>query len=143
MKISTAGLNLIERFEGLRLTAYKDSAGVWTIGYGHTEGVRQGMTCTKAQASAWLTEDVGGAEGAVNDLVSRQLKQAQFDALVSFTFNPGPDAFRGSTLREVVNQGEDALVPRELTRWVNADNIPLMGLASRRVAEAQLYISAE
>ena len=141
MKTSATGLRLIKTIEGLRLRAYRDAKGVWTIGYGHTKGVRRGMTCTRRQAAQWLREDVASAEAAVTRLVTRRLRQCQFDALVSFVFNIGAGAFRRSTLRRVVNAGDHAYVPRELTRWVHAGGRPLLGLARRRVVEADLYLS--
>ena len=101
---SRKGLALTEQFEGCRLSAYKDQVGVWTIGYGHTEpDVKPGITITNAQAEALLAQDVKRAESCVNNLVSVQLTQQEFDALVDFIFNLGTGAFSSSTmLRELM-----------------------------------------
>lgn len=144
MKTSKAGVDLVKRYEGLRLEAYQDSVGVWTVGYGHTKGVREGDTCTPEQAEAWLVEDLEEAEDAVNRFIlddSAGLDQNEFDALVSFTFNLGPGWMRKSGLKEALEAHQWALVPRELTRWVYAGGQPLKGLARRRVAEAELFVS--
>jgi len=140
MKISEEGLDFIRRFEGFRSEAYQDSAGVWTIGYGTTEGVHPGMKVNRDEAERMLADDVEWAEAAVNDLVRRELGQSQFDALVSFVYNLGKPALRSSTLLQEVNAGNEAYVAREFVRWVHAGGRPLKGLARRRVAEADLYL---
>ena len=90
LKISDNGLNLIKRFEGCRLTAYRDSVGVWTIGYGHTKGVHSGQTISMGQATEYLRQDCANAERNVNSFDSKyHWNQNQFDALVSFAFNIG------------------------------------------------------
>jgi len=103
-----AGLTLIETFEGLRLNSYLDSVGVWTIGYGYTQGVKQGQTITQQQAQAFLQQDLGVAEGAVNRL-GLTLNDNQFAALVSFTFNLG-----ASNLNKLMKNGL-AAVPDRIT----------------------------
>lgn len=140
MKISKDGLDLIKRFEGLRLEAYKCSGDVWTIGYGHTKGVKPGDVITEEQANQFLREDVAWAEDAVNGYVYAGITQSAFDALVSFTFNLGTGALQSSTLLKKVNAGEHARVVEQLGRWVNAGGKPLKGLARRRAAEAVLYL---
>ncbi|MEO0624068.1 MAG: lysozyme [Pseudomonadota bacterium] len=140
MKTSKDGLDLIKRYEGLRLEAYKCDGDVWTIGYGHTKGVKPGDVITEEQADAYLREDVRQAEGAVNRLTYRGLRQSQFDALVSFVFNLGTGNFSRSTLRKKVNAGEHARVVQELGKWVLAGGAPSFGLARRRAAEAVLYL---
>ena len=92
---SDGGLALIKASEGLETEAYPDPGNrvtgePWTIGYGHTRGVRRGDTCTEEQATEWLREDLQTAEGAVRRLVGVPLSQGQFDALASFVFNVGP-----------------------------------------------------
>src|SRR5690625_142505 len=89
MRLTEEAIDLIKRWEGLRLAAYQDQAGVWTIGYGHTSGVRRGDTCTEAQAEAWLRVDLEEAEAAVRRLVSVPLGEHQYGTLVSFTYNLG------------------------------------------------------
>jgi lysozyme len=140
MKLSDAGLDFIKQHEGYRSEAYQDSAGVWTIGFGTTEGVHPGMTVNRDEAEQMLADDVEWAEAAVNDLVRRDLGQRQFDALVSFVYNLGKPNFRSSTLLQEVNAGNEAYVAREFVRWVHAGGRPLKGLARRRVAEADMYL---
>ena len=104
---STKGLALTEQFEGCRLTAYQDQVGVWTIGYGHTgPDVKPGMTITNAQAEALLAQDVKSAAACVNNVVSVQLAQREFDALVDFVFNLGAGAFSSSTMLRELNAGD-------------------------------------
>src|SRR5690606_5379943 len=95
-QLSKQGADFIKHLEGLRLSAYQDSAGVLTIGYGHTGDVRPGQKISEAEADADFMTDIGWAVDAVNSAVHVTLNQAQFDALVSFTFNVGSGAFRGS-----------------------------------------------
>lgn len=104
--INTAGLQLIESFEGLRLNSYQDSVGVWTIGYGQTMGVTAGQTITQPQAEAFLQQDLGVAEAAVNGL-GQTLTDNQFAALVSFTFNLG-----GVNLAKLLKDGLAAVRDR-------------------------------
>jgi len=132
--INDAGLKLIESFEGLRLTAYQDSVGVWTIGYGHTRGVKQGQTITQQQAEAFLQQDLGVAEGDVNGH-GLTLTDNQFAALVSFTFNLG-----GGNLNKVLKNGLDAVADRILL-FDHAGGKQLKGLTRRRTAERALYLT--
>jgi len=155
MKTSEQGLALIKEFEGLRLSAYQDSAGVWTIGHGHTNGVRQGDTCTEAQAARWLVDDVGYAEGIVSSNVWPALNQSQFDAVVSFVFNIGPgrqgvkDGFltlkKGgpSTLLKCLRAGDYACAANQFQYWVSAGGQKLSGLIRRREAERVLFESGD
>src|SRR3954469_20242315 len=101
-EINRAGLDLIRSFEGIRLKAYQDSAGVWTIGYGHTKGVTAGQTCKLDQAMDWLRRDLAEAENSVSTLISHQITDNQFAALVSWTFNLGAGNLKNSTLRALV-----------------------------------------
>ncbi len=96
MNYSKTGLALTEQFEGLRLTAYQDQVGRWTIGYGHTAGVQQGDTCTQAQAEAWLASDVSWAVQTVNLYVTIALTQGEFDALTDWVYNLGSGSFQHS-----------------------------------------------
>lgn len=137
--LSAQGLELIKGFEGLRLNAYQDSAGVWTIGYGHTGGVRPGDRITQAEAEAYLRQDTGWAQQAVRDLVRVPLSQGQFDALTSFTFNLGRGALEGSTLLRKLNAGDYAGAQAEFGRWVHAGGEVLQGLVRRRAAEGDLF----
>lgn len=142
MKISGAGLDLIKRFEGLRLTAYPDSAGVWTIGWGHTKGVHKGQQITEVGAVKLLRDDLAWAEEAVTDAVKVPLNQNQFDALVSFTFNVGEGALKKSTLLKLLNSGNYTAAANQLDLWINAGGKPLAGLKTRRDAEQALFLTA-
>lgn len=140
MQTSSTGLQLIEFFEGLRTKAYKCPAGVWTIGVGHTSGVKQGDICTKEQAREWLRSDVAHAERCVNDAVrGARLNQSQFDALVSFVFNLGCGAFLRSTMLKLLNAGKVSDVGPQFNRWTRAGNRVLPGLVKRRAAERSLF----
>lgn len=141
MKTGPRGLALIKQWEGLRLTAYKDAVGIWTIGYGSTGShVKPGLRLTEAEAEALLRKDLARFEKRVNDLVKVPLSQEQFDALVSFDFNTGK--LHASTLLKRLNQGEYAAVPSELKRWSKAGGKTLAGLVRRREAEASLWSTA-
>ena len=137
-KISQAGLDLIKQFEGCRLTAYQCSAGVWTIGYGHTAGVRKGMKITQAQADAYLKQDVAKFEKYVNNAsyvpFTSKLNQNQFDALVSFVFNLGQGNLMKLCKGRTINQ-----IPSAMQQYCKANGKTLPGLQRRRKAEAALY----
>lgn len=137
--INAAGLALIKEYEGLKLHAYLDGAGVITIGYGHTAGVKIGDVCSQQDADNWLAQDLNGAEGAVSRLVKVVLTDNQFSALVSFTFNMGAGRLAGSTLLKKLNGGNYRAVPRELAKWCNVDGHASAGLARRRAAEGALW----
>lgn len=143
MTTSRLGLRLIKDFEGLKLKAYLCPAGVPTIGYGHTKGVKMGMTITEAQAEDYLVEDVGPAERILN-AVGVNFRQEQFDALVSFIFNLGSGNLRNSTLlKKIVADKSDQEIAAEFVKWVNAAGKPLVGLKRRRVAEANMFVGYE
>jgi len=141
MQISNAGLDLIKQFEGLRTTAYRCSAGILTIGYGHTHGVKTGDVITPQQADEYLREDVQIAELNVNTNIKTPLTQNQFDALVSFVFNVGAGNFVKSTLLKKLNAGDYSGAADELLKWVNAGGKPLEGLRKRRTAERERFLA--
>ena len=136
MKISLEGLSLIKKFEGCKLEAYKCSAGVWTIGYGHTTGVKEGDVCTQEEAEKLLRGDIFKFEEYVQDSVKVDLDQSQFDSLVAWTFNLGPGNLRSSTMLKKLNNGEYESVPFEMRRWNKAGGKTLDGLIRRRQAES-------
>lgn len=145
MKTSNNGIELIKRFEGLRLKAYQDSRGTWTIGYGHTGGVKSGDTITEQEAVELLARDLKTAEDAVNEQ-NLSLSQNQFDALVSFVYNVGTRNFRTSTLlKKAKVNANDPTIRNEFPRWnkieKNGVYIPIAGLTRRRAAEADLYFT--
>nr|WP_154926674.1 lysozyme [Pantoea agglomerans] len=141
MKVSNNGINLIKRFEGLELKAYKDSVGVLTIGYGHTHAVKAGDVITGEQADAFLREDLQVAELTINTNVKVKLTQGQFDALVSFVFNLGSGNFVKSTLIKKLNAGDYAGAADEFSKWVNAGGKKLPGLVKRRAAEREVFLT--
>jgi len=143
MKISEKGLNLIKQFEGLRLEAYLCSAGVPTIGYGHTRGVKLGQTITQEQADAFLSEDIHEFELAVQRLVFVPITQNQFDALVSFVFNVGIGNLKKSTLLKKLNEGDVVGAANEFNKWVFAGGKKLKGLQRRRDKERLLFLTGD
>lgn len=139
-RINAEGLAHLKRWEGLRLSAYKDVAGIWTIGYGSTgPHVKPGMKITEAQAEKLLRDDLDRFEKAVERLVKVPLTDNQFAALVSFAFNVGTGAFEKSTLLKRLNAGDYDAVPGQLMRWVNAGGRKVQGLVNRRAAEGGLW----
>jgi lysozyme len=135
MEYSQNGLHLTEQFESCRLTAYQDSKGEWTIGWGHTAGVQLGDTCTQEQADAWLLEDVQTAVNDVNRLVSVPLTQPLFDSLVDFCYNCGGGAFAGSTMLKLLNAGDFSAAAGQFERWDMSGGAVVAGLLRRREAE--------
>jgi len=145
-QINAEGLAHIKRWEGLRLSAYKDVAGIWTIGYGHTSAagaptVSAGMKITEAEAERILRADLAKFEARVERLVKVPLTDNQFAALVSFDYNTG--ALHKSTLLKKLNAGDYAAVPEELAKWVNAGGKRVQGLVNRRASEAGLWAKGE
>ena len=141
MQIGQEGLNLIKHFEGCELQAYKCPAGVWTIGYGHIKGVSEGMTITQDEAEQMLIDEMAEYEGYVNKLVTVELNQNQFDAMVSWVYNLGGGNLSASTLLKVLNAGDYAGVPAQMMRWNKAGGKVLEGLTRRRQAEADLFVA--
>lgn len=145
MKTSNKGIELIKQFEGLRLKAYRDSGGKWTIGYGHTGGVKSGDVITAQQANDFLIRDIKMAENAINGL-NLNLTQNQFDALVSFVFNVGTGNFGTSTLRKkLINNPDDPSIRDEFKKWIyvriNGIQKPSSWQIKRRNTEANLYFT--
>jgi lysozyme len=140
MTTSRNGLRLIKDFEGLRLGSYKCPAGVWTIGYGHTKGVKQGQVIDQGKADDYLVEDIAPIERLLNDL-RINFRQEQFDALVSWIFNLGASAFQRSTLYiRIGTNASDEEITDQIIKWVNAAGKPLVGLKKRRIAEANMFL---
>ena len=137
---SDNGLALTRSFEGLRLTAYQDCGGVWTIGYGHTgPDVHADLTITDAEADALLRADVADAVTCVNRAVHVPITQNQFDALVDFCFNCGRGSLLQSTLLRKVNIGDFAGAAEQFALWDHAGGKVVPGLVRRRKAEAELF----
>ncbi|EPQ1034095.1 lysozyme [Enterobacter hormaechei] len=146
MQTSEKGIALIKQFEGCRLTAYQDSVGVWTIGYGWTypvdgKPIRAGMTINQETAERLLKTGLVSYESDVSRLVKVGLTQGQFDALVSFTYNLGARSLSTSTLLRKLNAGDYAGAADEFLRWNKAGGKVLNGLTRRREAERALFLS--
>jgi GH24 family phage-related lysozyme (muramidase) len=143
MTINQDGVNLIKSFEGMELEAYLDAVGVWTIGYGHTQGVYEGMTITEAQAEELLRKDLAEFESAVSEAVQVSINDNQFSALVSFTFNLGAGSLFESTLLKLLNQGDFQGAADQFPRWNKAGGQELPGLTRRRKAERALFLGED
>ncbi|TOY98077.1 muraminidase [Escherichia coli] len=146
MQTSEKGIALIKEFEGCKLTAYQDSVGVWTIGYGWTQPVdgkpiRAGMTIKQETAERLLKTGLVSYESDVSRLVKVSLTQGKFDALVSFTYNLGARSLSTSTLLRKLNAGDYAGAADEFLRWNKAGGKVLNGLTRRREAERALFLS--
>lgn len=146
MQTSDKGIALIKEFEGCKLTAYQDSVGVWTIGFGWTQPVdgkpiRAGMTIKQETAERLLKTGLVSYESDVSRLVKVGLTQGQFDALVSFTYNLGARSLSTSTLLRKLNAGDYAGAADEFPRWNKAGGKVLNGLTRRREAERALFLS--
>lgn len=146
MQTSEKGISLIKEFEGCKLTAYQDSVGVWTIGYGWTQPVdgkpiRAGMKIKQETAERLLKTGLVSYESDVSRLVKVGLTQGQFDALVSFTYNLGARSLSTSTLLRKLNVGDYAGAADEFLRWNKAGGKVLNGLTRRREAERALFLS--
>lgn len=148
--ISTNGIELIKKFEGLHrvqpdgmVSSYRCPAGKWTIGYGSTKGVRSGMKITAEEAEERLRQDLLEFEAVVKRHVQVPLSQFQFDALVSWAFNLGEGNLRSSTMLKKLNRGDYQSVPEEMIKWnkarVDGKLTVLPGLTRRRASEAALF----
>ena len=139
MKASQTLINAIKKFEACSLTAYQDSVGVWTIGYGHTNGVKKGDKITQYQAEQFLKEDLAKFEAIANK-VKGLSTQGRYDAVLDFIYNCGPANFNSSTLKKYVEGGKKTWECQEqFLRWVNAGGKKLGGLVTRRIWEANRF----
>ncbi len=139
MKTSAEGISLIKKFEGCRLEPYLCSADVLTIGYGHTRNVVESMSITEDTAEALLQQDLKEFEDHIDNLVTVDLNQNQFDALVAWTFNLGAGNLKSSTMLKVLNEEKYDEVPEQMQRWNKAAGKVLHGLVRRRTAESLLF----
>lgn len=143
--ILSDGIELIKHCEGLKLTAYQDSGNIWTIGYGHTEGVKKGQVITKTMADMFLIEDIADSLKDLNQYVKVPINAFQKAALSSFVFNMGGTKFSKSTLLKLLNEERYASVAEQFRRWIYGKNdkgetIILPGLVKRREAERKLFL---
>jgi len=139
MEISQEGISLIKKFEGCKLESYQCAAGVWTIGYGSTQGVSNGMVITHERAESLLMEDIEVYEEEVNKAVQVDIDQCMFDSIVSWTFNLGGANLNSSTMLKVLNSKDFDNVPEQIKRWNKAGGKVNEGLIRRREAEALLF----
>lgn len=149
MRTSPLGIALIKAFEGYEATAYPDVVGVWTIGYGTTridgQPVVKGRTCTVEQAEAWLRADLRQFEQTVNSVLTAPIKQHQFDACVSLTYNIGSGGFLSSTICRKLASGSVSIIREQnFTAWNKVRNnagvlVESRGLTRRRKAEYYLF----
>lgn len=147
LKLSAEGLRLIKSFEGYhtklpdgRCTAYRCPAGVWTIGYGCTEGIKPGMVWTEQEALAALDRELDKFEAAVNHLVTVSINQNEFDALVSFAYNCGEGALARSQILKRLNREDRVGAASAFASWNKGGGRVLKGLVSRRAREASLFL---
>lgn len=145
LDISEKGYEIIREFEGFRSTAYRDTGGVWTIGFGtirYPDGtkVKQGDTCTRAQAETWLKNDCLWVDACLDKHVKVNLNQNQFDALASFVYNIGETAFVKSTMLTLINQNSLTSAASQFDRWVFDNGKRIQGLANRREKEKALFL---
>ncbi|KMK51473.1 hypothetical protein RO21_06045 [[Actinobacillus] muris] len=152
LALSIAGFSLIKQFEGCKLTAYRDSVGVLTIGYGHTHNVKEGDKITQAQAEQLLAQDVKHFEKGINQLLDElgvTVTQHQFDALVSLAFNIGLGRLKKSTLVKKLylmrqtDQRSVYAVADQFLRWIYAGGKELAGLKRRRNEERLLFLGVQ
>jgi len=141
MKISQKGIDLIKKYEGCKLEAYKDPVGILTIGYGHTGNVTSGMRISQSEADSFLISDLAKFEKAVSQYVKVNLNQSMFDALVSFTYNVGSGNLKNSTLLKLLNNGDFSGAADEFLKWNKAGGKVLAGLTKRRNEERNLFMS--
>lgn len=139
METSQEGIALIKHYEGCRLESYQCSAGVWTIGYGSTKNVKEGMSISSEKAEKLLINDIQVFEKEIKKLVTVPLIQNQFDAIVSWTFNLGSSNLKTSTMLKVLNNGVYEAVPEQIKRWNKVGGVVNDGLVKRRKSEALLF----
>mgnify|MGYP005795774955 CR=1 FL=1 len=131
----------ISSFEGCRLSAYKCSAGVWTIGYGHTKEVKEGDSCTEEQATVWLTDDIKETQTLLAHYINVPVTRNEFIALVSLAFNVGVGSLMKSKLLRKLNAGDREGAAEEFLDFDLADGQRLAGLTRRRKAEHDLFLT--
>jgi lysozyme len=147
MRVNAAALDLIKEFEGLRLDAYQDSVGVWTIGYGTTAAAglgiepRAGQRITQAEAEWYLQKGVNKFADSIFPYFNAPLNQNQFGACVSLAYNIGPGAFKKSSVLRHINAGNMEKAADSFLLWNKAGGVKLKGLVRRRAAERALFLT--
>lgn len=142
MTHSDRATQLVKDFEGFSSTAYQDGNGIWTCGYGHTEGVREGDTCTLDQATRWLDHDLQTADRCIAGMVKVPINQNRWDALTSFIYNIGCGNFSHSTVHFRINQGDFTGACEAIGMWNKVNHEVSPGLVRRRAAEQNLFSEA-
>lgn len=140
--MTPVGIALVKSFEGCKLTAYQDIVGVWTIGYGHTLGVKLGDTITQVRADEMLADELNAFESRMLTLCTTNTNPYQSDAMTSLSFNIGLGAFAASTVLRKHNASDTEGAAAAFALWNKADGFPVAGLTRRRAAEAALYLNA-
>ena len=142
-EITQETVNLIKQFEGLRLIAYQDSVGIWTIGYGHIKGVHSFMTITEQQARQYLINDLSDAAQAVDRVINKPITAHERGAFISLTFNIGVGAFAKSTAARKFNKGDKAGAAKAILMWnkitIDGKKVASRGLINRREAEVMFF----
>lgn len=141
LRYSLDCVNLVKEFEGCELASYDDGVGNWTIGWGHTRGIRKHESITFGEAEAYLRDDLTNASAGVHAYIDVPLTQGMFDALVSFVFNLGAYNLQHSTMRKLINAKEYSDAADEFPKWDMAGHKHWAGLKRRRLAERQLFLS--
>ena len=141
--INPSALKTLKVLEGFMSAAYQDAAGVWTIGYGHTKGVREGDAISMNDADILLGKELIEYEGYVDKLVTVELEEHQRDALVLWTYNLGPTNLKESTMLRKLNEGDYDAVPSEMMRWTRAGGQVNEGLFKRRTIESRMFAYGE
>lgn len=140
--INKAGIDLIKQYEGCRLKAYKDAVGVWTVGFGHTSpDVVEGIEIDLGTANELLENDLRFFQEGVEDLITADLNENQFSALVCFAYNLGLAALKRSHLLDYVNAGKFNEASNEFHKWNKGNGVELSGLTKRRMAEKNLFLA--
>lgn len=139
MKASQTLIEHIKKSESCALYAYQDTAKVWTIGYGHTAGVKRFDRITAYQAEQFLKEDLAKFEREA-DKCKRIATQGQYDAILDFIYNCGPGNFNSSTLKKYIESGRKTWeIQEQFLRWVNSGGKKQGGLVTRRIWEANRW----
>ncbi len=141
MNVSQAGRDFIKEHEGVRLNAYQDSVGIWTIGVGHILGVYEGQQITTMEADRLLEADLETVDKCLANCLKVPVTQNQWDALGSFVFNLGCKSLRDSTLLSLLNDGDDTGAAAQFECWCYAAHKKLPGLIARREAEKELFLT--
>jgi len=142
-----SAFNLIKKFEGLELTSYPDTGGIWTIGFGSTinkdtgQAIKQGDKIDIATAERWLKQDIAEREKKIKGLIKVPVNANMKAALVSLAYNIGTGAFASSTLLRLLNSGADKkLVADQFLRWNKVQGKEVKGLTNRRKLERELFL---